>query len=283
MANADDSGFSPRRIAKNDNAGISDSRSALEVAVRASDALFAAANRDELIAATTRGSNALGLGRVLLSCGKKIGPELILDSTFTTFRTEFLEVYDRWHEADPMVARIAAGERAVSWNTARDRFPDSRQNSYMDYLRSMGVGGGILVSPSYHGDTASLFIMGSDREHRYGPDTMLAASFLGSVAMAKAEILGLSRTVSADEAIALRLLSDVQREVLNWIAEGKSNLDIALIMNLGERAIRYHVGQILQKLGVATRQQAAVICRTAGRTDPTRKEAAGPSSSTPPA
>jgi LuxR family transcriptional regulator len=94
-----------------------------------------------------------------------------------------------------------------------------------------------------------------------GARIYLAAKALGTAAMGKAEILGLCPEVSVDEALAMRSLSPLQQEILNWIAEGKSNLDIATIMNLGERAVRYHVPEILRKLGVATRMQAAAIRR----------------------
>lgn len=65
-----------------------------------------------------------------------------------------------------------------------------------------------------------------------------------------------SRTTRTD---AVRLLSRPRREILNGIAKGKSNSTIATIMGLNERAIRYHVSQTLQKLGVATRAQAVAI------------------------
>jgi DNA-binding CsgD family transcriptional regulator len=52
-------------------------------------------------------------------------------------------------------------------------------------------------------------------------------------------------------------LTDKQIEVVRWIRAGKSNTDIATIMNLPVRTIRYHVSEIIRKLGVATRAQAA--------------------------
>jgi LuxR family transcriptional regulator len=54
-------------------------------------------------------------------------------------------------------------------------------------------------------------------------------------------------------------LTDKQIEIVKWIREGKSNTDIATIMNLPVRTIRYHVSEIIRKLGVATRAQAACI------------------------
>jgi LuxR family transcriptional regulator len=91
------------------------------------------------------------------------------------------------------------------------------------------------------------------------PQNALAVAILSTFAIAKAETLGLSPSISADEASALRSLSPPQREILKWVAAGKSNFDIATILGLPERTVRYHVSEILRKLGVVSRSQAVVI------------------------
>lgn len=54
-------------------------------------------------------------------------------------------------------------------------------------------------------------------------------------------------------------LSDRQLEIVKWIRDGKSNNDIATIMNLPLRTVKHHVSEIIRRLGVATRAQAASI------------------------
>jgi len=54
-------------------------------------------------------------------------------------------------------------------------------------------------------------------------------------------------------------LSDRQIEIVKWIREGKSNGDIATIMNLPLRTVKHHVSVIIRKLGVATRAQVASL------------------------
>jgi LuxR family transcriptional regulator len=85
---------------------------------------------------------------------------------------------------------------------------------------------------------------------------------MAEFAMAKAERLGLCPAVSVDEAIAMAALTEIQRDVLGWVAAGKSNLDIATILGMSERAVRHHVSEVLRKLGVVSRNQAATIFRT---------------------
>jgi DNA-binding NarL/FixJ family response regulator len=51
-------------------------------------------------------------------------------------------------------------------------------------------------------------------------------------------------------------LSARECEVLNLIARGRKNRQIALALGVEERTVRFHVGNILAKLGVKNRTQA---------------------------
>jgi DNA-binding CsgD family transcriptional regulator len=54
-------------------------------------------------------------------------------------------------------------------------------------------------------------------------------------------------------------------EVLLWIARGKSNRDIAKILDLSPRTVNKHLEQIYAKLGVENRASAAALAvRTIG-------------------
>ena len=53
-----------------------------------------------------------------------------------------------------------------------------------------------------------------------------------------------------------RALSERQREILHWLHEGKTNWEIAKILNLSELNVKYHIDQIFQKLEVRSRAQA---------------------------
>jgi DNA-binding NarL/FixJ family response regulator len=49
-----------------------------------------------------------------------------------------------------------------------------------------------------------------------------------------------------------------EREVLEQIAAGRSNREIARSLKLAEKTVKTHVSNILMKLGVADRTQAAL-------------------------
>lgn len=53
-------------------------------------------------------------------------------------------------------------------------------------------------------------------------------------------------------------LSPREAEVLAWVTQGKTNSDIAAILNASPRTIQKHLEHVFQKLGVETRTAAAV-------------------------
>ena len=59
-------------------------------------------------------------------------------------------------------------------------------------------------------------------------------------------------------------LNEREREVLQLIARGKNNADIAEHLHLTEGTVRNYVSAILGKLGVADRTQAALLAARAG-------------------
>lgn len=73
------------------------------------------------------------------------------------------------------------------------------------------------------------------------------------------------RNATSPEAVeALGTLSQREREVLTWMAEGMSNGEIALRLGIGEKTVKTHVSNVLAKLDVADRTQAAVFAWKSG-------------------
>ena len=97
-------------------------------------------------------------------------------------------------------------------------------------------------------------------------DTSLRAGFLET---ATAELPRAYR-LSPHRTTATRFggLTAREREVAALIAQGKSNRDLAEALVLGERTVEYHVSNILNKLGVASRLEIATWAVQQGLVDP---------------
>lgn len=67
-----------------------------------------------------------------------------------------------------------------------------------------------------------------------------------------------------DQPQALRSLTPRERDVLDALAAGYSNREIAAALYLGDKTVRNHVSRIFTKLGVTSRSQAIVMARGAG-------------------
>jgi DNA-binding CsgD family transcriptional regulator len=65
------------------------------------------------------------------------------------------------------------------------------------------------------------------------------------------------RTVVSNPARpALYALTDREREVLEWVARGKTNADIGAILGISTRTVQKHLENVFAKLAVETRTAA---------------------------
>ena len=62
----------------------------------------------------------------------------------------------------------------------------------------------------------------------------------------------------------LAALTERERQVLEAIARGLDNAEIAAELVLSEKTVRNHITRVFDKIGVAHRYQAIVLARDAG-------------------
>jgi DNA-binding response OmpR family regulator len=89
----------------------------------------------------------------------------------------------------------------------------------------------------------------------------LQLSYVGQVASEEILLRLVEGEFENDNLVLKRKLQLTQREseVLMWIARGKSNRDIAEILDLSPRTVNKHLEQIYSKLGVENRASAAAL------------------------
>jgi two-component system nitrate/nitrite response regulator NarL len=79
-----------------------------------------------------------------------------------------------------------------------------------------------------------------------------------------ARVLSQALTTKRSGRIGIDQLTGREREVLQLVAEGLSNKMIALRLGLMEKTIKHHMTQILSKLQISNRTEAALAWRDAG-------------------
>jgi DNA-binding NarL/FixJ family response regulator len=99
----------------------------------------------------------------------------------------------------------------------------------------------------------------------------IRAACRGEVHLDPAIARELTRSLLAPQPQTVHSLTEREREVLVLVADGLSNQQIADALVISERTARTHVSNILSKLGVASRTQAALLAIREGVT-PTSAE-----------
>jgi DNA-binding NarL/FixJ family response regulator len=92
----------------------------------------------------------------------------------------------------------------------------------------------------------------------------IKAAAEGQVQLSPAAAARLMREVRTPEAPIADALTERENDVLKLIAKGKANKEIARDLVIGEKTVKTHVSNILSKLGVQSRTQAALYAAQNG-------------------
>jgi len=63
------------------------------------------------------------------------------------------------------------------------------------------------------------------------------------------------------------ILTPREKEVLDWVKQGKSSWDISVILSISERTVNFHIHNIMQKLGTINRAQSVAVAAHLGLID----------------
>jgi DNA-binding NarL/FixJ family response regulator len=126
----------------------------------------------------------------------------------------------------------------------------------------------IVVFSAYAGEerVAAAFERGVDSYVLKGTSSDELVAVIRSIASGKARI---PEEIASQLARAVRTprrdrLTEREREILALLAEGLSNRAAAERLGITERTVKFHVGEILARLGASNRAQAVAIAQTRG-------------------
>ena len=175
-------------------------------------------------------------GRSEIVCSRRY-PDLMLD------RLGSSEFFDEWRGLRPS-ARGTRLEEA--WGV--EPLPDTVR----DYIMPLGFGGGVSI-PVPTADPATFGGLHISTESA-GDLPELTQEGLRLICPTLKNLIG-----SAEERCARSALTSREREVLELIARGRTNAEIAAELYIAPRTAATHIEHILTKLGAANRAHAVAI------------------------
>lgn len=154
----------------------------------------------------------------------------------------------------PLMQRWRAAQEPVLFQSGRDdaQFPEEWVRVFNKYQLRNTIAHGVL---DVQRTLASYFIFsripGEIGQREIFILKLIIPHLHLALVRALTTVQEFSRMTASNEA-----LSDRQKQILRWINEGKTNWEIAQILEMTEKNVKYHIEQIFSKLQVRNRTQA---------------------------
>jgi LuxR family transcriptional regulator, quorum-sensing system regulator BjaR1 len=165
-----------------------------------------------------------------------------------SWHPEWSVVYEKekMTDVDPVRRKVSCSSRPFMWSDAYDASKKSRARRVMDRATDFRMNQGLCVPVHHYGHpVAAVNVSAED------PD-------LGSGVREALHLMSLA-TYNRFSALIIppvwndHLLTSREREVIKWLAAGKSDWDISTILHISERTARAHAANAARKLNAANR------------------------------
>jgi len=211
------------------------------------------------------------LGRLVASdlthlsvCDLDSGHRSVVSDQPGAIAPRYIEVFDRHFHAHPLVRAHGRNPRPVTRRVSdlvrRGDFQSSAL--FNDYYRPIGIAHAMAVPIHVQGSALVSFVFNrtgrdfSDREQAW---LEAMRPHLANLYRLSRELDGARAAWGVPSAAAAPLpLTAREREVLDWLAGGKTDRDIAHILGISPRTVHKHLQRIYEKLGVETRTAAVM-------------------------
>ena len=171
--------------------------------------------------------------------------------------SEYLDHYvdQNYLVKDPVVTELSRTVKPYSWNDIREKRPlIKKQRFIMDEGREFGATDGFIVP--IHTMSGKLSIFSPCGEN---PDlSSQARAALEIIGMYSYEMLKRALIQKQQDKITHEPLTPREREVLTWVAAGKTDDEISEILSISMTTVASHVDNAKHKLNACKRTYAVV-------------------------
>ncbi|MEW6618380.1 MAG: LuxR C-terminal-related transcriptional regulator [bacterium] len=178
-----------------------------------------------------------------------------------SYPEEWLKIYleRKYYKVDPIFKENFLNYRLQYWIETYKRNPPPKDFLYTAESFNLGEGYtyGLRDFSSHKGSLFS--IGGKSVEHNERTEIILCQIIPHfHHALTRVISLGKKREIH---------LSPREKEVINWIKEGKTSWEISMILEISERTVIFHLQNIMQKLDAVNRAQCVAIALEQGLID----------------
>ena len=187
-------------------------------------------------------------------CDLAHGRRTVISNPSRALGPEEIGCFDRFFATHPLVRYHATHPAGGTW-----RISDSLSSAafrasalYNEYYRRIGLDHATAM-PVRNADGLLISFVFNRKGRDFSDRDRLLLDLLRDPV---AKLLRARRAIAADPALAR--LTQREREVLDWVARGKSNAAIGAILGISPRTAQKHLENVFVKLGVESRMAAAL-------------------------
>lgn len=179
-------------------------------------------------------------------------PPMIINGNYPG---DWLNIYasEELYYTDPLILRNFHNPGTQLWEDTYSIYRDQLTPEFLssrDFGLNYGVSGGLYQETT---QTSSLLSFSGEGKW-YGRHQLEILSLVSPhVHQALTRVFRFARRPSGGE------LSSREREIINWIKEGKTNWEISVILEISERTVKFHVQNIERKLDAVNKAHAVAI------------------------
>jgi len=209
-------------------------------------------------------TTVLGVWKVYFEAAKLVGftsgvASLVpaaLDSPSSLFGCDLPDGWGEYYAkqgyaaVDTVAARALLSRHPFEWNAGDWQAAQTPlEQCWRDHVAAMNCFRGYLIPDCSAGDVAAISLAGD--YDVLEPHDRMKLHFAGIEALARMREIGIAPAVPIGKPLSSR-----ECECLKWLAAGKTDWEIGMILSLSEKTVNVYIDRAKHKLGVQTRVQA---------------------------
>ncbi len=151
---------------------------------------------------------------------------------------------------DPVGKGLFTAAKPVVWSQLRKLYTDRPTQTFFEIAKDFGLVDGFSFGARFARSTAGSFFTCEGKELTGHKRHLAIAGYL--LPYLHDSLARVQMSVAKEAAI----LTDREREVLNWVKFGKTDSDVAMLLGTKSRTIKFHVENAMRKLQAGTRTEA---------------------------